>query len=122
MKYLKLTKWESNVIQVGLDHIKDEFEFLTDKQYSIAQTIVNDLTIYIEKNPKEYTPKEMKKFMEGFGLYHYEKVLVTMAITEIYIMHLDLLGDELDVEEIKFSKDVISACKSIFNKLMMGVK
>ena len=122
MKYLKLTKWESNVIQVGLDHIKDEFEFLTDKQYSIAQTIVNDLTIYIEKNPKEYTPKEMKKFMEGFGLYHYEKVLVTMAITEIYIMHLDLLGDELDEEEIKFSKDVISACKSIFNELMMGVK
>ena len=122
MEYLKLTKWESNVIQVGLDHIKDEFEFLTDKQYSIAQTIVNDLTIYIEKNPKEYTPKEMKKFMEGFGLYHYEKVLVTMAITEIYIMHLDLLGDELDEEEIKFSKDVISACKSIFNELMMGVK
>ena len=122
MEYLKLTKWESNVIQVGLDHIKDEFEFLTDKQYSIAQGIVNDLTTYIEKNPKDYTPKEMKKFMEGFGLYHYEKVLVTMAITEIYIMHLDLLGDELDEEEIKFSKDVISACKSIFNKLMMGVK
>ena len=29
---LKLTNWEVNVIQVGLNHIQDEFEFLTLKQ------------------------------------------------------------------------------------------
>tara|TARA_R100001463_G_scaffold6863_4_gene22188 strand:+ start:3309 stop:3674 length:366 start_codon:yes stop_codon:yes gene_type:complete len=121
MDYYKLTSWEANVIQVGLDHIKEEFTILNEEQIETAQGIVNDLTTYVEKNPKDHTPKEMKKFIDGFGLYHYEKILVTMAMTEIYIMHIDLLCDEtISNDDEKFSKEVVDACKSIFNKLLVS--
>ena len=134
MNYYKLTNWEANVIQVGLDHLKDEFALLNEKQFKIAQGIVNDLTTYINIENKGgfdinksiienkgYKPRTMKKFMDGFGLYHYEKVLVTMAMTEIYIMHIDLLCDEtISNDDEEFSKEVVDACKSIFNKLLVS--
>ena len=113
MKYLKLTKWESNVIQVGLDHINDEFEFITDKQHITNLSLELDGFI-IDKSVE-------------FPINKKNIVLITMAITEIYIMHQDLLRemrsrtiDEWDDKEL--SQDCVSACKSIFNKLMMGVK
>ena len=46
MDYYKLTSWEANVIQVGLDHIKNEFTILNEEQIETAQNIVNNLTTY----------------------------------------------------------------------------
>ena len=79
MKYLKLTKWESNVIQVGLDHINDEFEFITDKQHITNLSLELDGFI-IDKSVE-------------FPINKKNIVLITMAITEIYIMHQDLLRE-----------------------------
>ena len=109
MDYYKLTSWEANVIQVGLDHIKEEFTILNEEQIETAQSIVNYLTTY------------QKSCNDVFGIYHYQKVLVTMAVTEIYIMHTDLLCDEtISNDDEEFSKEVVDACKSIFNKLLVS--
>ena len=121
MEYLKLSKWESNVIQVGLDHILDEFEVISENNRVTAHSLIKNLTIYQEKSSKDYTPVEMKRFMDGFGVYHYEKTLITMAVTEIYLMHIDLKNTEyVEDEDAIFTEEILSACKSIFDKLLKG--
>ena len=116
MEYIKLSKWESNIIQVGLDHIKDEFEFLTVEQYNLSHKIITNLSFYCSKSNQKFSD------LVGFGLYPNEKILVSMAMTEIYIMHLDILISESDKEEVSFSQEVVKACKSIFNKLLNNNK
>ena len=121
MEYLKLSKWESNVIQVGLDHILDEFEVISENNRVTAHSLIKNLTIYQEKSSKDYTPVEMKRFMGCFGVYHYEKTLITMAVTEIYLMHIDLKNTEyVEDEDAIFTEEILSACKSIFDKLLKG--
>ena len=108
MKRLKLTNFEANTIQVGLDHIKDEFLFLSDLQYKFSHKIVIGLTSYINnKDSKE------------FKVNNFNIVLISMAVTEIYLMHTDILHSEKnDTDDFKFSKEVLKTCESVFNKLM----
>tara|TARA_R100000988_G_C3884527_1_gene109859 strand:- start:173 stop:547 length:375 start_codon:yes stop_codon:yes gene_type:complete len=122
MEYLKLSKWESNVIQVGLDHILDEFEVISEDNRVTAKNLKGNLTTYQEKSFQDYAPIEMKRFSMGcFGVYHYEKTLITMAVTEIYLMHIDLKNTEyVEDEDAIFTEEILSACKSIFDKLLKG--
>ena len=128
MDYYKLTKWECNIIQVGLDHIKEEFDFLTSEQIVQIQNLNNLLMDFCTITKNKYDLNQKKRFLDGnrkaFGFYFYEYSFSIMAITEIYIMHQDLLVGykfhQVEDEEIEFSKDVIKGCKSAFKKLLEG--
>ena len=120
MTRIFFSDWELNVIQVGLNHVQDEFDFLTEKQKGLCGDIVMDLDRYRKRDKNSDSDKY------GFKLTHSKIMLITMATTEIYIMHTDLKiqgkFDGLNSEDMLFSKDVIKACETIFKKLLKGGK
>ena len=122
MTRIFFSDWELNVIQVGLNHVQDEFDFLTEKQKGLSGDIVMDLDRYRKRD------KDSDSDKYGFKLTHSKIMLITMATTEIYLMHTDLkiqAHDDLHGmthEDILFSKEVIKACETIFKKLLKGCK
>jgi len=108
MKHIKLTSWEVNIILVGLDHIKDEII----ENESQEQDLTN---LYIEL--KGFLLDSVDDKMD-FPVKHQDIVLLSMATTEIFLLHNDLT--KFGENDTKFSLDIVKQCQNIINKLMKG--
>ena len=106
MKHIQLTNWEANIIQVGLTHIIDEFIFLDKTQKQFINNLLIEFDGFIQDDKID------------FPVNNTDIVLITMATTEIFLLHNDL--SKFGENDTKFSLDIVEQCQNIINKLMKG--
>ena len=73
MTRIFFSDWELNVIQVGLNHVQDEFDFLTEKQKGLCGDIVMDLDRYRKRD------KDSDSDKYGFKLTQKDAIAKTGA-------------------------------------------